>query len=423
MKTDTQRLPTLFQLIQALKRLNEDACLRNAWSENSGLAMIASIPKWSLPMKEFVNDAGDEKFIVIQTQRGRHTLKPNLVRRHFLYRGQHTQYPYVLSSFSRDDLPDRNGKQNFQKARDKHLVANLKAEEFIFLLQQHPLFMMLDRGICLEPEKKPIFLNMNYSGLAQHYGFKTGLVDFTTELEVAAFFACTENVGYDEYRPITDVKRFPQGVIYVHSIQPDFSFKMMGFSTIGLQLFPRSGAQKGVLFNEGIQPVPLDNLVQAFPFRHDATVSQHFYKIMEGGRRLFPVDSIARYAQQILDSNEVSGCVFAENLYGNQDDLTQNLEALQREGIHVDWLKRPHFTQEMLNDLELDLKNGLWEQFCKQIYFADAHKGDQMLESLLKLPQNPSYAHYFKKKEYPRIAYSDELLREQAERNKKMQRS
>ena len=423
MKTDTQRLPTLFQLIQALRRLNEDACSQNAWSENSGLAMMASIPKWSLPMKEFVNDAGDEKFIVVQTQSGRHTLKPNLARRRFLYRGQHTQYPHVLSSFSRDDLPDKNGKQNFQKARDKHLVANLKAEEFIYLLQQHPLFMMLDRGICLEPEKKPIFLNMNYYGLAQHYGFKTGLVDFTTELEVAAFFACTENVGYDEYRPITDVKRFPQGVIFVHSIQPDLSFKMMAFSTIGLQLFPRSGAQKGVLFNEGRSSIPLNNIVQAFPFRHDAAVSQHFFKIMEGGRRLFPVDSIARYAQQILDCNEVSGCVFAENLYGNQDDLAQNLESLQREGIHVDWHRRQHFTQEMLNDLELDLKNGLWEQFCEQIYFADAHKGKHMLDNLLKLPQNPSYAHYFKKKEYPRIAYIDGLLREQAERNKKMQRS
>ena len=417
MKTDTQRLPTLFQVIQALSRQNEDACLRHAWPENSGLSMTDSIPEWSFPMKEFVNDADDDKFIVVQTQRGRHTLKPNLARRHFLYRGQHTQYPHVLSSFSRDELPDKKGKVNPQKSRDKHLVANLKTEEFIQLLQLHPLFMMLDRGICLEPERKPVFLNMNYYGLAQHYGFKTGLVDFTTELEVAAFFACTENIGYDEYRPITNTKKYPTGVIYVHPINPDATFKVMAFSTIGLQLFPRSGVQKGILFNESIHPVPLDNLVHAYRFRHDATVSLHFFNKMDKGRRLFPADSIARYAQQILESNEVCGSVFAENLYTNQDDLTQNMEALQREGININWHRRPHFTQEMLNELEQELKNGLWEQFCKQICFVDTEKGDQMLESLLNLPKNSSYAHYFQKAEYPRIAYYDVTSQERAERN------
>ena len=413
-----QNLPNLFQLVQILKRENEEACRLNSWSESTYLAMIAAIPRWSYPMKEFVNDADDDKFIVVQTQKKRHTLKPNLARRHFLYRGQHTQYPHVLSSFSRDDLLDKNRKVNHQRSRDKHLVANLKAEEFMQLLRLHPLFMMLDRGVCLEPERKPVFLNMNYYGLAQHYGFKTGLVDFTTDLEVAAFFACTENIGYDKYRPITDTKKHPTGVIYVHQINPKLTFKYVPFSTIGLQLFPRSGAQKGILFNEGIHPMPLDNLVQTYTFRHDPAASRHFFNIMDNGMKLFPVDSISRYAQQILENNDVPGSVFAENLYSNQDDFDENMEALQREGIRVNWRRRPHFTQEMLNELELDLRNGLWEHFCKQICFADSEKGCKMLDCLLKLPKNSSYAHYFKKEEYPHIVCYDDDLHERAERNR-----
>lgn len=415
----TASLPTLIQLVQALRKQNEQECSVRAWADEPSLGGIAAFTKWSFPMKDFVNEEDDDAFIVVQTQQKRHTLKPNLARRHYLYRGQNRQYSYVLSSFSRDDLPGRDGKVDWQKSRDKHIVANLKAEEFCCLLSKHPLLMMLDRGICLPPERKPVFLNMNYYGLAQHYGFKTGLVDFTTDLDVAAFFACTECVGFDQYKPITDTKKYPAGVIYVHGIHPGITFKGIGFTTIGLQIFPRSGAQKGVLFNEGVSSLPLDDLVAACPFRHDATVSRHFYKMMEDGKRLFPDDSIARHAKAIIDSSEVSGCVFADNLFTNQDDFQENLEAIQREGISVDWHRRPRFTQVMLNELEQDLKNGLWEHFCNQICFVDPDMGLQMRESLLRLPQNPAYSYYFKKEEYSRIAVGEEELHIRAERNKK----
>ena len=55
--------------------------------------------------------------------------------------------------------------------------------------------MMLDRGVFLSPERKSIFINMNYYGLALHYNFRTGLINFTPKIEVAAFFANTVNKG------------------------------------------------------------------------------------------------------------------------------------------------------------------------------------------------------------------------------------
>ena len=414
----TDNLPDLVQLVQHLKKQNEEACSQNAWSSNPFLRIVKHHPDWSVPMKEFVNDVSDDKFVVVQTEKGRHTIKPNLSKRHFLYRGQNKHHKYILSSFLRDEVPDKSGKVDKQKVRDMHIVANLKTEEFMSLLRMHPLFMMLDRGICLEPERKPVFLNMNYYGLAQHYGFKTGLVDFTTDLDVAAFFACTKNVGYDEYRPVIDTKNYQIGVLYVHQIVPCQTFNNIGFSTIGLQLFPRSGAQKGILFNEEKNYDNLNNLVVPFLFRQDANVSRHYFRKMDGGRKLFPKDSISKYAKEILDRKEVPGCVFAENLYTNQDSLQQNLDALERMGMKVNWNVRPYLTDEMLGELESDLKNGLWEQFCRQIYFASDSKGEQMMDSLLQLPQNPVYAHYFRKDDYPRIVSNDYDMYRRAVRNK-----
>ena len=58
---------------------------------------------------------------------------------------------------------------------------------------------MFDAGIALEGLSKTIFLEMNYYGLAQHYGFNTGLLDFSSDIEVAAFFGATKWLATDTY--------------------------------------------------------------------------------------------------------------------------------------------------------------------------------------------------------------------------------
>lgn len=409
-----QRLPTLYELVSQIKKTESEWLRRGGWEE-----LLPPLPPdacWNMPMVDFNNLASNDKFIIVQTQKGRHTLKPNLRERPFIYRGQNKKYPYIISSFSRDELPDKKGHIDKVEARKKHLVANLKAEEFIALLQTHPLFMMLDRGISLYPAKRPLFINMNYYGLAQHYNFKTAVIDFTTDIDVAAFFACTINRGDNTYEPIVDTTKHPKGVIYIHHIHPDFSFKYGGFSTIGLQLYPRSGAQKGILYNEGNAPY-VGKYVDALEFRHDAQVSRHFYNMMDCGRKLFPEDSISAYAKEILDGNEISGETFTKNLYSNQDDLQENLTALEEKGVVIDWHKRTHFNSEALHQIYQDIKNGIWEQFCNQVYFADSENGAEMHESLLNLPKNPSYQHFFKENEYKKITDYDQELYRRAKRN------
>lgn len=418
---DIKSLPTLVEVVQKIK--NDINKWQNAgcWTTNPSLSLLQYGAKWDLPGREFVNEADKDKFIVVRTVKKRHTLKPNLRYTPYLFRGQNCWYPHIVSSFHRADLPDKNGVVNEKVAREKRIVSNLKSEEFIGLLRSHPLFMLLDRGIVLPQERKPIFINMCCYGLAQHYGFNTAVIDFTTDIDVAAFFATTINKGDDVYDPVTDTTKNKVGVLYVTEIIPDITFKSPGggFSTIGLQLYPRSGAQKGVLYNDIGAYIPVDEQVKPILFRHDANVSRHFYEKQKKGQSLFPADGISKYANEILHSKEISGDIFTENLYSNADNFEENMQSLHNQGYTVDWNRRSVFTEDMLNELAVDLQNGLWEQFCNQIYFNDLNIGDDLHESLLNLPKNPSYSYFFNMEEYHRIMDYDFYMQRRAKVNRR----
>lgn len=412
---EIQLLPTIEEVIGSFATLTLQFDCNGGWTNHSALSHFPIDAAWDLPNAEFLNDADDEQFIAVRTQMKRVSLKPNLKYRPFLFRGEKKDHGKIISSFSQENLTEDKKLLKQEEAREKHLIANLKAEDFMALLKTHPLFMMLDRGIFLEPVRKPIFINMNYYGLAQHYNFRTALIDFSPEIEVAAFFATTINKGDDVYEPVTDTVKYPYGVIYVHQIEPYLSFKGIGFTTIGLQLYPRTGAQRGFCFNEGMTPFDVNKLVKPIYFRQDAEASKRIFNLMNEGKALFPDDSISKYAKMIADSNEISGETFARNLYSNQDNLEENLDVLTRHHMKVNWHKMCHFDNDMLKELDQDLKNGLWEQFCRQIYFADSEKGEQMSESLLNLPKNPAYRHYFTISDYERItAYEADMHRRAA---------
>lgn len=413
------KLPTIDEVIADYSILAMQFEDSGGWQNHPLVGNIPPNAFWDSPYADFINLAEDDQFVAVRTQMGRVTLKPNLCNRRFLFRGEKKDHGRIISSFSQENYDKDKQLLEQQIAREKHVISNLQAEDFMALLKTHPLFMMLDRGIFLSPERKPIFINMNYYGLAQHYNFRTGLIDFTPEIEVAAFFATTVNKGDDTYEPLTDTDKYPYGVIFVHEINPLLTFKGLGFTTIGLQLYPRTGKQKGFCFNEGLMPFDVNKMVTPVYFRQDAVLSQKIFEAMKGGKALFPDDSIAKYAKRIIKSKEVTGQTFTQNLYSNQDSLDENLSILAKHHIDVNWHKELYFDSDMLNELEQDLKNGLWEQFCEQIYFADEQKGKKMKESLLGLPKNPAYQHYFNLKYYNSITAYDADLHRRANLNKK----
>ena len=152
------------------------------------------------PHHSFCNNGADNQFVTSKTASGRMTLMPNLRNKPFIYRGQNKEYPSILCGFEQENSEGK-------------LKQNLLVEDFIALLRSHPVFMMFDHGIKLDGYKDRFYFNMNYYGLGQHYGFTTGLLDFTSDIDVAAFFACTKNLGNDRYVPYNNKIRDAYGVI------------------------------------------------------------------------------------------------------------------------------------------------------------------------------------------------------------------
>lgn len=394
--TQIASLPNIFELIDFIKSFeNKIHQQSNGWQDYSltqdGGMKLHPFPDINSEDRVYINDADDKQFIPNRLGSKRYCLKPNLRTHRFIFRGQKQHFKNILSSAERGDDA-------------RFLLSNVRAEDFILLLRTHPLFMMFDRGIYLPPLKKTMFLEMNYYGLAQHYNFSTGLVDFTTDISAAAFFATTENHGADVYKPYGGSPDNPFGVIYVHEINPFMSFKALGYRTVGLQIYPRTGAQSGLFYEKGGTRMPVERTVKPFYFRHDITCARKVFELMDEGKKLFPEDDLSSIAKDIIQSNEISGEAFAHNNFVNQDNFEENEKKLKDHGITINWHKRRVFTPDMLQKYYAEVKSKLWPALCGQIDFVDSH-GDELMESLLNIPNNPYYQQYFDPRQLELLQY------------------
>ena len=200
---------------------------------------IRIIPPDSLeyPCAAYFNDADDSKFIMNKLMSGRYALKPNLRNHKFLFRGETEFHSPCKPSLFRDPK-----KKYF-------LDYMIHGDEMFYLILSHPLVQLLDLGVVLNGEL--VRFEMNLYGLIQHYYNKSALLDLTSDMNVALFFA-TQKYDWktDSYSPLTDESHEP-GVLYFYDIDPFRDFQMQPneelLSTIGLQVFPRSGRQRGFI--------------------------------------------------------------------------------------------------------------------------------------------------------------------------------
>ncbi len=409
---ELSELPNIIQLISFLQHEESMTLHRDRGWENykfledtpGGGLGLHPFPSIHSSDRIYVNNIEDDKFIVNRLDSGRFCFKPNLSSHRFLFRGQNQHYPQIVSSFGR-------------KNADEKLLSNIQIEDFIHMLRTHPLFMLFEHGIHLSPMKKPFFFEMNYYGLAQHYNFNTGLVDFTSDIYAAAFFATTTNKGDDKYEIYNGKSKY--GVIYVHKIIPQITFsKLCSFRTIGHQIYPRTGAQHGFFYQEEDAKMPVEKCVIPYFFRHDSKCSEIIFNMMKQGEFLFPTDDLSSYSNKIRHSNSVTGQAFCNNLYTNQDDMRVNMRRLKELGVKVDWHNRRVFTIDTLNQYYENIRNGWWEEFCNKIAFVDTDE-KVLMESLLSLPKDPYYSQYFNPKELDRLHYISIQERDKAIENRR----
>lgn len=233
-----------------------------------------------------------------------------------LFRGQNEFYEPCTSSFFRSQ-PD-----NFTQ-----FIQKLKVEEFRIVTSKHP--------IIEEDIKNGIFYD--YVALAQHYEFKTEMLDITNSLPVAAFFAVTRQDS-GKYIPIE--KSDKPGVLYFVSPEiqywPLLSENKPEIHPVGWQAFKRPGEQRAFVVNlKKNNDFNTMSGVFAFRFWHDKKISEQIYSIFHGGEDLFGRDIFAEKVAGIKDSKIFSRNAFDKAYENSNRELTREMILIELEKRNI----------------------------------------------------------------------------------------
>jgi len=276
---------------------------------------------------------------------------------HWLYRGQTRDWPTCTPGLSRLPTP---GSKILELART---IA------FEDVVDSHP-FVIKARQVTLLGS--PLFVDP--TGVAQHYGLCTDMLDLTCNFMVASFFAtCEFNVESARYEPVSATAE--PGVIYRSSwLHMGFTGEPSGYGSleiVGWQPLPRPEEQRAFAVrlkrHHDFRQHPC---AERFLFRQDREVSQRIYETFEGGNSLFPKDAVAELAEE-----------------------AKQIKAFTRPQVERAWLRLEDWLGHTVHDSDRSLAEkeaGITEVLTcplswagKDINYSDAYLATK-LETLLK---------------------------------------
>jgi len=203
--------------------------------------------------------------------------------RSFLYRGQTAHYATCVASLLRD------ASENEWQIKALLSLERFKVAELELLLRNHPFNKVAERhGLWVD-----------YHALAQHYGIRTSLLDLTSNIEIAAFFAVAHwNEAIGKFTPMET----GTGVLFRFdwsAIGPGYSkfFDPVGFGP-GL----RPARQHAWTFRlpPGVdfQSIPQ---VTVFEFSHSKLASEELFDRFKRGKWVYPPDCLASLVEKLRD--------------------------------------------------------------------------------------------------------------------------
>lgn len=331
----------------------------------------------------------------------RFSLKPNLAHSNFLFRGQKEDYKSIKANLFRD------------KNKRYFLDDMIKINELTAFMAMHPIVQLLGiKGfeLCGHPMK----LQANLYGLAQHYYNKTTEVDFSSSLDVAAFFAVTEyDKATDRYLPIENDSE-STGVLYVLPISKSLTQNIIyGYkiTSIGKQFcFERPARQLGFLVDCSGNKDLIDHpLLLRVEFRHNKEITHKIYNAWNCGEAISPSDPLEYYWMKYRETTNMPFCISNKaielNLYRNpketMDSLINKILTYKDENgnlvFKITGKVWPEFPREILERYWADIKNGWWEDvFCDNVYFPMS--GSKMISAFRELPKDSRYRSAFYEK-------------------------
>lgn len=203
---------------------------------------------------------------------------------------------------------------------------------------------------------------VNYYALAQHYGIKTPVMDITSDLKTALFFACCKYEN-GQWHPLTKkdfalqnsrlgVKDSRYGVIYrspkeISDIKWALADDMAGYqliTPIGYQPFMRCSAQYGYMFwaEDEHYDMQRDPLFEKYRIELSEELCQWIFNEMDGGQKAFPNDdvpSIEQYMNKIRGTHVISAETFErfalDRMHLTIEKADHLKKVLQQEGFSV----------------------------------------------------------------------------------------
>ncbi len=291
------------------------------WLFHGFTARSTAIEDYKLGM-DALNDLFTDQFAADFPVVERAIIQPH---RPYYYRGERKFYGQSKPTIYREGHATLN---------DLVLVKYLKIEEASTMLDTIPPILEWNRAG-----------RVNYVGLCQHYGLDTIMLDLTSDLMTALFFACCKWVN-GAWEPITaeDLEKDPDGILHIAS-KEIFDIELatdaansMFVVPIGHQPLLRCSAQRGYMglaANKGdIIDLYTDRHFTTYRFERDEAFCKWVFEKCGRGNAIYPrKDSplLNAYFARLKTSPEIPADI-VENC---GMDLQAVREAVERAGYRI----------------------------------------------------------------------------------------
>lgn len=232
------------------------------------------------------------------------------------YRGENDdydlKYPCVPSIYR---IKNENERIDGQRNLELVLIDKLKLIDFELITEHFPQVYYAKKDFC----------NVNFEALAQHYELNTTLLDLTSDLLVAAFFA----THYNDFTIKTDgigcIRR------YISFPYDDPKFKI-----IGLQPFQRPGQQCALgLTLDASENFSLISTKTLFKQNDKYNKKIHDIFYINGKNTLFPDEEISEIAKLIKKENCISSMAISKYCSDNNSAFVDIERILAKHDIVV----------------------------------------------------------------------------------------
>lgn len=196
-----------------------------------------------------------------------------------IYRGQNEFHPRCSPSIFRDDISDVDA-----------LYWIAKSIELAAVMERHAATSDL---VAYQIEGLDFALSIE--AIAQHYQYRTQLLDFSRSRNVAMFFAtCSYNQAGNVYSPLQS----GTAVFYTVDLRKLILQRdgQSSFLPLGLEPLPRPEAQRALALrlrqDENLNDMPWvqHQLIEITP-----ALSRHYFEMFNGGKNLFPENPFDDY--------------------------------------------------------------------------------------------------------------------------------